>query len=148
VKLDPRTVSLIGGKTGPNPKVLLFFGLFILWGFGYETVGVRLTTQVEGVVVSSRDIPSTGAPRYATEYTLRGADGRESVYTAGPTDAFLPRSMPIGTSIKKQRWHLDYEKNGYRVDDFSIYFYALVMGGASACLIWSLLSWRHQKRLE
>src|SRR5258707_12662148 len=53
--------------------------------------------------------------------------------------------MPIGTSIKKQRWHLDYEKSGYRVDDFSIYFYALVIGGASGCLIWSLLSWRDQK---
>src|SRR5258708_36933541 len=98
-------------------------------------------TKVEGVVVSSRDIPTTGAPRYATEYTLRGADGRESVYTAGPTDAFLPRSMPIGTSIKKQRWHLDYERNGYRVDDFSIDFYALVIRRASACLQAGCPSW-------
>jgi hypothetical protein len=88
-------------KVVPNPAIPLIFGLFILWGFGYETVGSRLKTQLEGVVVSSRDIPSTGAPRYATEYTLRGPDGRESLYVAGATDASLPRSMPVGTSLKK-----------------------------------------------
>jgi hypothetical protein len=88
--------------------------------------------------------------RHDTPRNIRYAD-RTVVKVStqrAPPDAFLPRSMPIGTSIKKQRWHLDYEKNGYHVDDFPIYFYALVMGGASACLIWSLLSWRHQKRLE
>jgi hypothetical protein len=122
-----------------NPAIPLIFGLFILWGFGYETVGTRLKTQLEGVVVSSRDIPSTGAPRYATEYTLRGPDGRESVYVAGATDASLPRSMPVGTSLKKQRWHLDYEKNGQRVDDFGVSFYGMVLGTAVACLAWSFL---------
>ncbi len=135
-------------KIVPNPAVFLFFGLFILWGFGYETVGIRLMTQLEGVVVSSRDIPSTGAPRYVTEYTVRGPDGRESVYTAGPTDAFLQRSMPVGTSLKKQRWHLDYEKNGQRVDDFGVYFYGLVLGAGLACLIWSLLCWHRQQKVD
>jgi hypothetical protein len=121
-----------------NPAIPLIFGLFILWGFGYETVGTRLKTQLEGVVVSSRDIPSTGAPRYATEYTLRGPDGRESVYVAGATDASLPRSMPVGTSLKKQRWHLNYEKNGQRVDDFGVSFYGMMLGIAVACLAWSI----------
>lgn len=126
-------------KVVPNPAMPLIFGLFILWGFGYETVGIRLKTQLEGVVVSSRDIPSTGAPRYATEYTLRGPDGRESVYVAGATDASLPRSMPVGTSLKKQRWHLNYEKNGQRVDDFGVSFYGMMLGIAAACLAWSFL---------
>jgi hypothetical protein len=121
-----------------NPAIPLIFGLFILWGFGYETVGTRLKTQLEGVVVSSRDIPSTGAPRYATEYTLCGPDGRESVYVAGATDASLPRSMPVGTSLKKQRWHLNYEKNGQRVDDFGVSFYGMMLGIAVACLAWSI----------
>jgi hypothetical protein len=125
-------------KVVSNPAIPLIFGLFILWGFGYETVGTRLKTQLEGVVVSSRDIPSTGAPRYATEYTLRGPDGRESVYVAGATDASLPRSMPVGTSLKKQRWHLAYEKNGQRVDDFGVSFYGMMLGIAVACLAWSI----------
>jgi len=89
-------------------------------------------------LLSSRDIPSTGAPRYATEYTLRGPDGRESVYAAGATDASLPRSMPVATSLKKQRWHLDYEKNGRRVDDFGVSFYGMMLGIALACLAWSI----------
>jgi len=125
-------------KVVSNPAIPLIFGLFILWGFGYETVGTRLKTQLEGVVVSSRDIPSTGAPRYATEYTLRGPDGRESVYVAGATDASLPRSMPVGTTLKKQRWHLAYEKNGQRVDDFGVSFYGMMLGIAVACLAWSI----------
>jgi hypothetical protein len=98
--------------------------------------------QLDGVVVSRRDIPSTGAPRYATEYTVRGPDGRESIYTAGATDASLPRSMPVGTSLKKRRWHLDYEKNGQRVDDFGVYFYSLVLGVGLGFVTWSVLRWR------
>jgi len=132
----------------PNPVVPLMFALFVLWGFGYETVGTRLKTQLEGVVLSSRDIPSTGAPRYVTEYSLRGTDGRESVYTAGPTDASLPRSMPVGTYLKKQRWRLDYEKNGQRVDDFGVFFYGTVLGIALACLVWSFLLWRRSVKVS
>ena len=144
MKLDPKTANLMEIKAAPSPEVFLFFGLFILWGFGYQTVGVRLITQLNGVVVSRRDIPSTGAPRYATEYTLRGPDGHESIYTAGPTDASLPRSMPIGTFLKKRRWHLDYEKNGQRVDDFGVFFYGVVSAAGLRSVIWSLLSWRRQ----
>jgi hypothetical protein len=38
-------------KTGPHPVLILSFSFFMLWGFGYETVGKRLTLQVEGVIV-------------------------------------------------------------------------------------------------
>ena len=131
-------------KTSPNPAVPLMFAMFILWGFGYETVGARLKTEVDGVVISSRDIPSTGAPRYATEYTLRGPDGRETIYVAGATDASLPRSMPVGTNLKKERWHLDYEKNGERVEDFGVFFYGSIIGIALACVVWSFILWRRQ----
>lgn len=131
-------------KMVPNPAAPLMFALFILWGFGYDTVGARLKIRLEGVVISSRDVPSTGAPRYATEYTLRAPDGRESVYIAGATDASLPRSLPVGTTINKQRWHLDYEKNGQRVEDFGVFFYGSMMGIALACMVWSFLLWRGQ----
>jgi hypothetical protein len=79
--------------SGPNPMALLLFGLWIIWGFGFDTVGRRLEIQFDGVVISSRDIPKTRGPRYATEYTLRGPDGQNHIYVAGPTDASLPRSM-------------------------------------------------------
>ena len=83
--------------------MLILFGLFILWGFGWETIGRRLQTHVDGVIVASRDVPSTGYPRYATEYKVRDTHGDEQVFWAGATDASLPRSMPVGTRIRKQR---------------------------------------------
>jgi hypothetical protein len=49
-----------------SPAVLLFFSLWILWGFGFETVGTRLRIQLNGAVISSRDIPPSRGPRYAT----------------------------------------------------------------------------------
>jgi hypothetical protein len=132
-------------NAGVNPLVPLMLGLWIIWGFGFETVGRRLKTKVDGVVISSRDLPSTGAPRNATHYTLRGLDG-DSVYVAGPTDASLPRSLPIGTHLRKQRWHLDYERNGERVDDFPISFYSVTFGIAFSCLFWSFTLWRDRRQ--
>ena len=58
-------------KPQPNPIVLSLFGLWILWEFGYQTLWVRLTTTVEGTVVSARDIPYPLSPaRHGTEYVL------------------------------------------------------------------------------
>ena len=111
--------------------ILIVFGFFILWGFGWETVGRRLWTDVDGVIVTSRDVPSTGAPRYATEYTVQGADGSKTIFWAGPTDGSLSRSMPVGTRILKKRWHLDYERDGNRNGfpyAFYIFFLALALG--------------------
>ena len=85
----------------PLPIILIVSALWIFWGFGYQTVWQRFTTQLNGVVVSSRDIPSTGAPRYATEYVVHGEDGHDQTYLAGATDGSLERSLPIGTSIQK-----------------------------------------------
>jgi len=118
-------------------KVL--FGLFILWGFGWETIGRRLQTSVDGVIVASRDVPSTGAPRYATEYTVRGAGGEEQIFWAGPTDASLPRSMPVGTQIRKLRWHLNYEQNGTLIGFPEKFFYAPVLACALIMVIWGVL---------
>src|SRR5713101_5616535 len=105
-------------QQSPNKRgkamILIVFGLFILWGFGWDTVGRRLQIEFSGIVVASRDVPSTGAPRYATEYTIRGPDGKEQVFRAGPTDGSLPRSMPVGTNIRKERWHNDLERDGRR----------------------------------
>ena len=118
-------------------KVL--FGLFLLWGFGWETVGHRLLTSVDGVIVASRDVPSTGAPRYATEYAVRGANGEEQLFWAGITDASLPRSMPVGTRIRKLRWHLGYEQNGTLIGFPEKFFYAVVCTCGLGVLVWGIV---------
>jgi hypothetical protein len=130
----------------PNPLVPLVFALWILWGFGLETVARRLEIQLDGVVVSSRDVPSKGAPRYVTEYQLRGNDGQDDSYVAGPTDASLPRSLPTGTHLTKRLWHLDYQKDGVIVNDFPVSFYSITLSIAFACLFWSFFLWRDRRR--
>lgn len=131
-------------QTGINPLVLGIWSLWMIGAFGFYTLGTRLWTQLDGVVVSSRDIPATRGPRYATEYILRGPDGRETAYAAGPTDSSLPRSMPVGTTLKKKRWHLDYEQDGQRVDDFGLTFYLVILATGCGALGWSVLLWRRQ----
>jgi hypothetical protein len=122
--------------------VLFLAGIWLLWAFGYETVAARLTTQVDGVVISSRDVPPSRGSRYITEYTLRDPSGHNQLYVASPTDASLPRSMPAGTSLKKFKWHLDYERDGQPIDNFPKLFYGSILGIALGCLTWSILLWR------
>ena len=127
-----------------NAKTLLrFCFLFVLpmlalWGFGYDTVGERLRTHLAGVVVSRKDVLVSG--RRGTEYVVRGSDGQDQFYAAGATDASLPRSMPVGTHLKKERWHLYYERDGRRVDDFPMVFYSVVLTIAMGCIIYGVVS--------
>ena len=59
--------------------MFLVIGLYLLWGFGWDTVVTRLRSAVEGTIVASRDVPRTGTPRYVTYSTVRGKDGREEL---------------------------------------------------------------------
>ena len=113
--------------------------LWILWGFGWDTVGRRLWTQVDGIVIASRDVPSTGAPRYATQYVVRSHDGDKQVFWAGPTDGSLDRSMPVGTQIRKERWHLDYERDG-QTEGFPVIFYGVMLSLAVGLMSRGLLT--------
>jgi hypothetical protein len=126
--------------------VLILFGLFFLWGFGWETVGHRLLFDIEGVIVASKDVPSTGAPRYATQYTIRNPHGDEQVFWAGPTDASLPRSMPVGTQVQKRRWHLEYVQNGTRIGFSEIYFYDAVIACGLGMVVWGVLLLRSKPK--
>ena len=130
---------------GPNPVILLLAACWIVWAFGIQTVGLRLQTEVSGQIVDRRFIPSIGAPRYSTEYTVRSANGSSSIYIAGPTDGYLPRNIPVGVEIRKQRWHLSYEMDGQLIDDFPMYFYAGILSVAVALLCWSFLLWRSSR---
>jgi len=131
-----------------NPFALLGFFLFMLYAFGYETLYQRLITQVEGVVQSSRDLHSPSNPRYATEYIVRAPNGREVKYVAGASDASLPRSMPVGTTITKRRWHLDYDRDGEHVSGFPTAAYALTLCAALAGLVWSIRLWRQERVVD
>jgi hypothetical protein len=128
----------------PSTVILLCSAFWILWSFGYQTVWARFNIQVEGVVVSSRDVPSTGARRYATEYIIRDEGGYDRQYVAGATDAALARSLPIGTRIHKDWGQLDYEVNGTHVR-FPTYFYSASLGVALICFIWAIVQWRSGK---
>lgn len=97
------------------------------------------------MVVSSRDLHSPNSPRYITEYIVRAPDGHEANYVAGSSDASLPQSMPVGTTISKRKWHLDYERDGEHVSDFPAALYWLTLGAALAGLVWSIRLWRRQR---
>ncbi len=137
----PKADAMQMPKSTFNPVILIVWSLWMLWGFGYQTVWLRLVTECEGIVTSSQDIPPTRGPRYATRYMVLGLDGQSHICTAGPTEASLPRSMPVSTRIKKQRWHLGFERNGQQVNDFSVFFYSLILMFAIASLFWGLRSW-------
>lgn len=128
--------------SAPAPAALILMALFILWGFGIDTVGRRLVTHVEGVVISRQIIPrqwySHGT---STIYVVRGPDGIDHQYVAGATDASLPRNIPVGAYLTKHQWELSYLLNGKRIDDFPRVFYSVTSGIALACLLWGGLLW-------
>ncbi|MGH7923704.1 MAG: hypothetical protein ACREQH_03835 [Candidatus Binatus sp.] len=116
--------------------VLSLVSIWFIFGFGYLTVWHFLNINLEGVVISSEDVPYRGAPRYVTEYLIRGPNGEKFPYVAGPSDSTLPRSMAVGTHIKKTRWSLYYQLNGVW-HSFPFVFYSIVLTGALVILLYS-----------
>jgi len=100
-----------------------------------EPIWNRLQIDVEGVIVARQDIPKdamTHGP--VTAYSLRRSDGSSTGYTATGGDMSLPRTMPVGTSIAKQRWELSYVVNGQPVHDFPLTHYVAFLAAGLACL--------------
>jgi hypothetical protein len=128
----------MGKKDDRSPLILLFFSLFMFWGFGYHTAWRFLKIDLDGVVISSKDIPSTAAPRHSTEYVIRGSDGLVHAYVSGPSDGSLPTNMPVGTRIKKRRWSLHYERDGEWYS-FPYGFYSVVLTGAFCGIVSALV---------
>ena len=121
----------------PNALVLGVWSAWMLWVV-FSPLWFRLNTELDGVVVSAQDIPPTRGPRYATKYTLRRPDGRMSDYVAGATSDSLPRSMPIGTYLRKPKWTLYYERDGQRLESGFPWFAALFGCTAFFFLGWSI----------
>jgi hypothetical protein len=133
------------GTLNPRIFVPLAMGLWILWGFGYETIWQRLMLQIDGIVISSIYTPRLGASRYLTTYAIRGTDGRIASYIAGPTDASLGRSIPVGSRIRKEIWQLGYTING-RWIAFSVGFYILTLALAAGSVVWAAIVWLRPRR--
>ena len=124
-------------KAPPQPTILLFISaLWISWSFGYRVVWQRFRAEVDGVVISSQDVPSRGV----TAYVVRDASGTDHRYVAGASDASLERSLPVGTDIRKEWGSLDYAVNGKTIR-FPIYFYSVVCGAALLSLLWGAVLW-------
>jgi hypothetical protein len=119
----------------PIILISILAALWIFWGFGYETVWARLTTEVNGVIAAKQEVSTSG--RRGAVYILRGSNGDNHQYVAGATDASLSRDMPVGTTIEKRKWEFSYLRNGVRVNDFPIYAYSAMFGIAFVCLLWA-----------
>ena len=128
-------MGLVLRKLGANPRIFFLLALWILWGSGYKMLW-NLRTEVEGTVISAKDIPwPLASGQHATEYLFRSPGGQTFPYVARPTDPSLPGSIAVGTYIKKQRWHLSYNKDGKQINDFGILFYAGSLTIAAGCLM-------------
>lgn len=123
------------------------FALWLLFGFGYETVWQRLVVGVDGTIIESTDSPFKGAPRYSTVYKLRTTDHQLVTYISGANDSSLLRSMVVGTYVHKKKWELGYQKDQEWVA-FPISFYLVVLGSAVLLLLRSMVfyykRWRNQ----
>jgi len=96
----------------------------------YATVLEHFVARFDGVVVARTDgahYPPWTRNR-ATRYVIRGADGRDRIYDADPSEGGV-YGFPIGTVMKKERWHLEYEANGRSVNDFPfpLYFFFVIL---------------------
>jgi hypothetical protein len=111
--------------------VLIVGGAWFLFMTLYTLFG-RLTTQVDGTIISRQTILET---RRGTVYTLRDSKGNLETYVAGATDASLSRDIPIGTHITKERWHLGYNLNNSYINDFPVIFYSMV-ASIGVCFLW------------
>ena len=131
----------------PNPVVLAVWSLWMLW-VALSPVWSRLNTELDGVVISAQDIPPSRGPRYATKYSLRGRDGHTSEYFAGATGDSLPRSMPVGTYLKKPKWTIYYDRNGRRFDSGPPWLSVLEACFGIWCLVWSIWTILREKRMD
>jgi hypothetical protein len=103
----------------PSANFAWCFALLVLW-VCIPTVVNRLQIAASGVVIDS---VTRYEPRRVVYYTLQSPDGGQKTLISGPTDASLPRDLPRGTQINKQRWHIGYSLNHVHRTGFPLGFY-------------------------
>lgn len=104
----------------------------------YEVYG-RAEIEVDGVIIKSEIVcQQPNNNRCVTNYLVKQILGeRQTIFSAGPTDLSLPRDLPIGTALKKEKWKLNYELNGKTINDFPVYSYVgMFVIGIISFAIW------------
>ena len=125
-----------------SAKAFAFGGFIFLLMSLYTTIG-RLLIDVDGEIVARE---MTTGYRPAAIYSINQPGGQTRTYMAGPTDASLPRDLPIGSRLTKRRWELGYTLNNQRVTDFPIMFYGASFGIGAGMLCFSIVLRFQQRR--
>jgi hypothetical protein len=123
------TVKLIQKKYSPGAFA---FGGAVFLFMALSTIGGRLLTEVDGVITERQ---LTTGHRPAAIYTVRNSSGSTSSFTAGSTDASLPRDLPIGSHVTKRKWELGYTLHGRQISDLSVAVYGSILSLA-VCMLW------------
>jgi len=117
----------------------------LAWLFAGSETYQRADLELNGTIVSANTTcMQPWNNRCATAYIFKARDGSRQRYVAGPTDQALPRRLPVGTVLVKDRWTLSYSLNGRKIDDFPILFYCGVLVlGLGGFAWWVLLRMRN-----
>jgi hypothetical protein len=124
-----------------RPGALALFAAWMLFMGGREPLQ-RLWIAVDGTVVSAE---TTTSNRTVTRYVLRTRDGQQMEYVAGPTDYSLPRRLPVGTVLHKERWRLSFVRDGREVNTFPILFYVVLVLGGLGLEVFAYRLWKLKK---
>ena len=122
----------------------VFLMILLLSSGECATVAGHYLAQFDGVIVARSEFVhySSWTRNLTTRYLIHEADGREHIYYADPSQGHID-GFPIGTHLVKQRWHMDYEANGHRMNDFPLPLYAFWMildfGLMVGCVILGLM---------
>ena len=85
----------------------------------YVSIGQRLLIDIQGRILNSRELPKPGNnPNIMvyTEYSIQDGNGPVVSYLTDGSDQYLPRDLPAGSVIKKEKWHLGFQLNGQLVE--------------------------------
>jgi|SoiMethySBSTD1v2_1073268.scaffolds.fasta_scaffold3602733_1 hypothetical protein len=118
-----------------DPVAIGFVSALVLWGFGYEKMWARYKLEIDGDVIASRSfVPHPEKGNDGTEYFVRELDGRVTRHvTTGP--------MPVGTHVRKEWGHFDFEIDGRRVGGFPIVTYSIITNIALLGVFWGIFGW-------
>jgi hypothetical protein len=103
--------------------------LIVLLSSGeYATTVGHFFAQFDGVVVARTENVSypPWTRNLTTKYVIQESYGRTFGYYADPSEGDLG-GFKIGTRLRKQRWHMEYEANGQTRDDFPLPMYLFWM---------------------
>ena len=103
-----RALSILPGL------VLLFFGWQI-----YQRAEISLAGKI---VSSDTTCNQPQNNRCVTTYVVEDASHSRETYIAGPNSHSLPKRLPIGTVVIKERWKLGYSVDGKYIDDYPLRF--------------------------